>query len=391
MELLLPPAGALPPLPLLRGCGAFAPVGAVSFKAAGSVLQARISPRSLSFGPASTRSATPPPSSLVSSISAAASSVVSASACSGWVVDVEKPPAEVGPSRAEVVDYYVEILARVLGDEKEAQACIYDASWGNQYRFRCDVDEQASGVLAGLSNVLSVRPDTDDKPVKESFFQSDKGSSKFSPSGGGSNHWLVRMRNPGVEVVTKAQIVDYYAETLAKILGNEKDAQASIYHISWEKDFAFCCQVDEECARELANVPEVLHVCQDVHIDSKNKEYGGDDTPQSSESLEMPVNEQSPTIKTKRLFVTGLSFYTSEKTLRAAFEGFGDLVEVKVIMDKISKRSKGYAFIEYATEEAAGVALKEMNGKIINGWMIVVDVAKSGPLRHGGGARRGFS
>ena len=32
-------------------------------------------------------------------------------------------------------------------------------------------------------------------------------------------------------------------------------------------------------------------------------------------------------------------------------------------MDKISKRSKGYAFIEYATEEAASAALKEMNGK----------------------------
>lgn len=33
-------------------------------------------------------------------------------------------------------------------------------------------------------------------------------------------------------------------------------------------------------------------------------------------------------------------------------------------MDKISKRSKGYAFIEYATEEAAAAALKDMNGKV---------------------------
>ncbi|KAJ7974928.1 Glycine-rich RNA-binding protein mitochondrial-like [Quillaja saponaria] len=40
----------------------------------------------------------------------------------------------------------------------------------------------------------------------------------------------------------------------------------------------------------------------------------------------------------------GLSFYTSDKNLRAVFE-------VKVIMDKISKRSKGYAFVEYTTEE----------------------------------------
>jgi RNA recognition motif-containing protein len=37
---------------------------------------------------------------------------------------------------------------------------------------------------------------------------------------------------------------------------------------------------------------------------------------------------------------------------------------VKIIMDKISKRSKGYAFIEYTTEEAASAALKEMNGKV---------------------------
>ena len=84
-------------------------------------------------------------------------------------------------------------------------------------------------------------------------------------------------------------------------------------------------------------------------------------------------------------------------------------------MDKISKRSKGYAFIEYTTEEAANAALKEMNGKvgskmgpcmivtsnlmlqdrerltptfpcwcfqIINGWMIVVDVAKPTPQKY---------
>jgi len=37
---------------------------------------------------------------------------------------------------------------------------------------------------------------------------------------------------------------------------------------------------------------------------------------------------------------------------------------VKVIVDKISKRSKGYAFVEYTTEEAASAALKEMNGKV---------------------------
>ncbi|KAL6529596.1 hypothetical protein OROGR_015219 [Orobanche gracilis] len=87
-------------------------------------------------------------------------------------------------------------------------------------------------------------------------------------------------------------------------------------------------------------------------------------------------------IRTKKLFVTGLSFYTSEKTLHAAFEGFGEIVEVKIIMDKISKRSKGYAFVEYTSEEAACTALREMNGKIVNGWMITVDVAKTNSRKY---------
>ncbi|KAF6167390.1 hypothetical protein GIB67_020696 [Kingdonia uniflora] len=77
-----------------------------------------------------------------------------------------------------------------------------------------------------------------------------------------------------------------------------------------------------------------------------------------------------------------LSFYTSEKTLHAAFEGFGELVEVKIIMDRISKRSKDYAFLMYTIKEAAGATMKEMNGKIINGWIIVVDVAQTSPPKY---------
>ncbi|XP_078433341.1 organelle RRM domain-containing protein 1, chloroplastic-like [Wolffia australiana] len=298
-----------------------------------------------------------------------------------FCVDMEDPPADVGFSRADVVDYYVMVLARVLGDEKEAQSCIYDASWGNPYRFRCEVDEESYRVLSGLGNVLAVRPDEGIK--------SQSISPKFSVSSSDSSSWIVRMRKPGVEVVTRAQIVDYYSQTLAKILGNVRDAQSSIYHLSWEKDLGFCCQVDEECARRLADLQEVRSILCDENVDSIYKNYGGNDSEQSSKSSNAQDNEQSSSIKTKRLFVAGLSFYTSEKTLREAFEGFGNLVEVKIIIDTISKRSKGYAFIEYTTEEAAAMAMKEMNGKIINGWMIVVDVAKSGPSKKKGGIHQG--
>ncbi|KAK4799181.1 hypothetical protein SAY86_024546 [Trapa natans] len=199
------------------------------------------------------------------------------------------------------------------------------------------------------------------------------------PEGTGK-HWLVHVDKPGVGVVTKAQMVDYYAQILTRVLGNEQDAQMCLYHVSWQSNFGFCCELNEECARELAGIPGVLSVRPDENFGTDNKDYGGNYVQKS------PINssEQSQTtpVKTKKLFITGLSFYTSEKTLRAAFEGFGELVEVKIIMDKISKRSKGYAFVEYTTEEAASAALKEMNGKIINGWMIVVDVAKSSPPRY---------
>ncbi|TVU28352.1 hypothetical protein EJB05_19868 [Eragrostis curvula] len=301
---------------------------------------------------------------------------------SRWVVVMDSPPGATGGngvSRAEAVDYYAATLARVLGSEGEAQMRMYDASWDGHYEFRCEIDEEASRELAKMPGVLSVQLDMDDESEKYSHSSNLKTSNFIGisdgasvPSSSGKNEfWLVRMEKPGVEVVTKAQMVDHYTQILTKVLGNEMDAQVSIYHISWERDYGFCCHIDEDCAKELADIPGVLSVRPDTNFGSDNKDYKGDDRLASSEGTEVAD------VKTKRLFVTGLSFYTSEKTLRAAFEPFGELVEVKIIMDKISKRSKGYAFIEYTTEEAGGAALKAMNGQIINGWMIVVDVAKT--------------
>lgn len=298
---------------------------------------------------------------------------------------MEKPPSGVS-SKSDIIDYYVKTLAEVLGSEKEAQMCIYNVSWQTHFGFCCDIDEEASRRLAGLPRVLSVRPDMDFQSVEKDYSSSKFSLDDLSKSSGktprlftegSTKYWLVRMEKPSVEVVSKAQVVDYYSQILSKVLGNEKDAQMCIYHISWQNHFGFCCEIDEECAKELAGVPGVLSVEPDTKFESDHKDYGGEASlPDSSDA------NQIQNVKTKRLFVTGLSFYTSEKTLRAAFEGFGELVEVKIIMDKISKRSKGYAFIEYTTEEAAAEALKEMNGKIINGWMIVVDVAKTNPPRY---------
>ncbi|KAL2227684.1 uncharacterized protein LOC105161057 [Sesamum indicum] len=310
-----------------------------------------------------------------------------------WMVLVEAPTQEL-TAKSQIIDYYVSKLESVLGSEKDAQMCIYDASWETHFGFCCDIDGETAHELANMAGILSVKPDLDVDSVQKDYsfskFELDTEPTSFNGStllfpAGATKHWLVRMHRPAVGAIRKAQVVDYYVQVLMRVLRNEKDAQMCMYHISWQSNYGFCCELDDECAQELAAVPGVLSVKPDENFGSDDKDYGGDNSGglQDSSATSLTGN-----IKTKKLFVTGLSFYTSEKTLRAAFEGFGELVEVKIIMDKISKRSKGYAFVEYTTEEAASTALREMNGKIINGWMITVDVAKKNPPKYSHGQPR---
>ncbi|KAM3339908.1 small RNA-binding protein 11, chloroplastic [Capsicum galapagoense] len=84
-----------------------------------------------------------------------------------------------------------------------------------------------------------------------------------------------------------------------------------------------------------------------------------------------------------KLFVGGLSFYTTEKGLSEAFSQHGQVIEAKIVTDKVSERSKGFGFVTYASEDEAEKALQEMNGKPLNGRVIFVDYAK--PKTDGGG------
>ncbi|PIN24831.1 putative RNA-binding protein (RRM superfamily) [Handroanthus impetiginosus] len=85
-----------------------------------------------------------------------------------------------------------------------------------------------------------------------------------------------------------------------------------------------------------------------------------------------------------RLFVSGLSFRTSEDSLVNAFKKFGELVEVNLVMDKIANRPRGFAFLRYATEEESKKAIEGMHGKFLDGRVIFVEIAKSrAELRQG--------
>ncbi|KAI3471789.1 hypothetical protein Pfo_028442 [Paulownia fortunei] len=77
-----------------------------------------------------------------------------------------------------------------------------------------------------------------------------------------------------------------------------------------------------------------------------------------------------------KLFVGGLSFYTTEQGLSESFSQYGQVIEAKVVMDRVSDRSKGFGFVTYASDDEAEKAIAEMNGKPLNGRVIFVDYAK---------------
>ncbi|KAL8125735.1 hypothetical protein AgCh_013122 [Apium graveolens] len=77
-----------------------------------------------------------------------------------------------------------------------------------------------------------------------------------------------------------------------------------------------------------------------------------------------------------KLFVGGLSFYTTDNGLSEAFSQYGQVVEATVVIDRVSDRSKGFGFVTFASEDEADKAVTEMNGKQLNGRVIFVDHAK---------------
>ncbi|XP_027901787.1 small RNA-binding protein 11, chloroplastic [Vigna unguiculata] len=77
-----------------------------------------------------------------------------------------------------------------------------------------------------------------------------------------------------------------------------------------------------------------------------------------------------------KLFVGGLSFCTTEKALSEAFSNYGQVIEAKVVTDRVSDRSKGFGFVTFASPDEAENAIADMKGKTLNGRVIFVDYAK---------------
>ncbi len=91
----------------------------------------------------------------------------------------------------------------------------------------------------------------------------------------------------------------------------------------------------------------------------------------------------------KKLFVGSLSWGTDEYSLRAAFEQFGQIEEVKLITDRETGRSRGFGFVTFIEDEDAKKAIEQMDGRELDGRTIAVNEARERGDRGGGGRRGG--
>ncbi len=98
-----------------------------------------------------------------------------------------------------------------------------------------------------------------------------------------------------------------------------------------------------------------------------------------------------------KLYVGNLSFKTTDDSLRAAFEQFGEVSSAQIVMDRETGRSRGFGFVEFTDPAAGTAAIEGMNGKDLDGRDLTVNEARPREERPrggfgggGGGGRGGF-
>ena len=91
----------------------------------------------------------------------------------------------------------------------------------------------------------------------------------------------------------------------------------------------------------------------------------------------------------KKLFVGNLSFGVDEGSLADMFAGYGTVETAKIITDRSTGRSKGFAFVEMSTPEEAAKVIETMNGQQHDGRALNISEAKPQEPRTGGGGGGG--
>lgn len=91
----------------------------------------------------------------------------------------------------------------------------------------------------------------------------------------------------------------------------------------------------------------------------------------------------------KNIFVGNLSFNTNEDELRQMFESYGQVDRVSIMTDRDTGRSRGFGFVEMASNEDGEKAITALNGSQVGGRTINVNEARPKTERSGGGGGGG--
>ena len=78
----------------------------------------------------------------------------------------------------------------------------------------------------------------------------------------------------------------------------------------------------------------------------------------------------------KKLYVGGLSYGTTEDTLRTSFAQVGEVTSASVIMDRMTGRSKGFGFVDFESDDDNQKAVDQLNGKDLDGRPINISLAR---------------
>ncbi|EEF47761.1 glycine-rich RNA-binding protein, putative [Ricinus communis] len=94
-------------------------------------------------------------------------------------------------------------------------------------------------------------------------------------------------------------------------------------------------------------------------------------------------------MSSSKVFVGGISYQTDDTSLREAFGKYGEVIEARVIIDRETGRSRGFAFVTYTSSEEASSAIQALDGQDLHGRRVRVNYANDRPRTSFGGGGYG--